>query len=265
MLDIHETLAAGPIATYPDLENKVVVVTGGSRGIGANTALAFATNGAKVVIVGRDQIALEGVVDVATSRGARALGVVADCTNANDLTALREGVAREFGSVDIVAALAGGNGMPIETASETVEHWREVVEDNLTSTFLTVAAFLPTMLDRHYGVIVTMASAAARQAAKSSAAYAAAKAGIIAFSRHLAGEYADEGIRINCVAPSAIETERMRSWVSEEQRRALAQAFPLGRLGQPDDVSAATLFLASSASSWITGATIDISGGKLML
>jgi len=152
VLDIHETLAAGPIATYPDLENKVVVVTGGSRGIGANTALAFATNGAKVVIVGRDQIALEGVVDVATSRGARALGVVADCTNANDLTALREGVAREFGSVDIVAAFAGGNGMPIETASETVEHWREVVEDNLTSTFLTVAAFCPQCW------IVTMAS-----------------------------------------------------------------------------------------------------------
>jgi 3-oxoacyl-[acyl-carrier protein] reductase len=87
------------------------------------------------------------------------------------------------------------------------------------------------MLARHSGVIITMASAAARQAAKSSAAYAAAKAGVIAFSRHLAGEYAHEGIRINCIAPSAIENDKMRTWVSEADRKTLGAAFPLGRIG----------------------------------
>jgi 3-oxoacyl-[acyl-carrier protein] reductase len=265
VLDIHEGNESAQAATYPDLKSKIVVVTGGSRGIGASTALAFAASEATVVIVGRDRVAIDGVVDAATSLGALAVGVVANCTRVDDLVDLRQRVNGEFGSVDIVVAFAGGNGAPVGTASETVDHWRDVVDDNLTSTFLTVSAFLPDMLSRHHGVIVTMASAAARQAAKSSAAYAAAKAGVIALSRHLAGEYAHEGVRVNCVAPSAIETERMRAWVPEEQRRALGASFPLGRLGQPDDVAAAALFLASSASSWITGATLDISGGKVML
>jgi 3-oxoacyl-[acyl-carrier protein] reductase len=110
-----------------------------------------------------------------------------------------------------------------------------------------------------------MASAAARQAARSSAAYAAAKAGVIAFSRHLAGEHAKDGIRVNCIAPSAIENDKMRSWVPEAERKALGATFPLGRIGQPEDVAAATLFLASSASAWITGITLDIAGGKIML
>ena len=131
--------------------------------------------------------------------------------------------------------------------------------------FLTVAAFLPGMLARHSGSIVLMASSAARQAAKSSAAYAAAKAAVIAFGRHRAGEYGEQGIRVNCLAPSAVENDRMRTWMTQEQRDALAASFPLRRIGQPDDVASAALFLASSASSWITGLTLDISGGKVML
>jgi 3-oxoacyl-[acyl-carrier protein] reductase len=264
-LSTRVTKEIWPTATYPDLKHKTVVITGGSRGIGASTAMAFAANGVSVVVVGRDQVAIDGVVKAAASLGAKAIGVAADCTDADELISLREVVEVKFGSVDILVAFAGGNGMPVATATESVAHWRDVVESDLTSTFLTVSTFLPGMLARHSGVIVTMASAAARQAAKSSAAYAAAKAGVIAFSRHLAGEYAHEGVRVNCIAPSAIETERMRSWVSEEQRHALGEAFPLGRLGQPEDVAAATIFLASSASSWITGATLDVSGGKVML
>jgi len=254
-----------PIATCPDLKGKVAVITGGSRGIGAATAVALGANGVSVAVVGRDQAALEKTVEAVAARGARAIGVVADSTREDQLAALRSTVNEQLGAVDILAVFAGGNGMPVSTADETSEHWREVVETNLTSTFLTISAFLSDMLARHSGVIITMASAAERQAAKSSAAYAASKAGVIAFSRHLAGEYAREGIRINCVAPSAIENERMRSWVPEDQLRALGEAFPLGRLGQPDDVASATLFLASSASSWITGTTLDVAGGKVML
>jgi 3-oxoacyl-[acyl-carrier protein] reductase len=181
------------------------------------------------------------------------------------LAALGRQVQEQLGAVDILAAFAGGNGMPVPSADETGGHWREVIESDLTSTFLTVSTFLPGMLARHSGVIITMASSAARQASKSSAAYAAAKAGVIAFGRHLAGEYAHEGIRVNCLAPSAVENDRMRAWMTDEQRLALGHSFPLGRLGQPVDVAAATLFLASSASSWITGATLDIAGGKVML
>jgi 3-oxoacyl-[acyl-carrier protein] reductase len=252
-------------AVYPDLAGTVAVVTGGSRGIGAATALALGHNGVAVAVVGRDRIALAATVATVTATGARAIAVVADCTSTDQLSALRSEVEAQLGPVDVLAVFAGGNGMPVPTANETGAHWREVVESDLTSTFLTVSTFLPGMIERHHGVIVTMASAAARQAARSSAAYAAAKAGVIAFSRHLAGEYAQDGLRVNCLAPSAVENDRMRAGMSADERDALGHSFPLDRIGQPEDVAAATLFLASQASSWITGATLDISGGKVML
>ncbi|MGO8887614.1 MAG: SDR family NAD(P)-dependent oxidoreductase [Streptosporangiaceae bacterium] len=252
-------------ATYPDLRGQVAVVTGGSRGIGAATACALAANGAAVAVVGRDEAAIGTVVAGITSRGGTALGAAADCTREDDLRALAAAAARELGPVAILAAFAGGNGMPVVTSAETGAHWREVIDGDLTSAFLTVSAFLPAMIARQAGVIITMSSAAARQAARSSAAYAAAKAGVVAFSRHLAGEHARDGIRVNCLAPSAVENDRMRRWMSAADRQALGEAFPLGRLGQPADVAAAALFLASSASSWITGATLDIAGGKIMM
>jgi 3-oxoacyl-[acyl-carrier protein] reductase len=166
--------------------------------------------------------------------------------------------------VDILAAFAGGNGMPVPTVEEAAAHWRGVVENELTSSFLTVSAFLPLMVDQGSGAIITMSSAAGRQAAGSSAAYASAKAGVVAFTRHLAAEVAPQGVRVNCLAPSSVENDRMRAWLPEEERRRLGDTFPLRRIGQPDDVAAATLFLASQASSWITGITLDIAGGKVM-
>lgn len=252
-------------ASYPDLAGKVAVITGGSRGIGAAAAEALAFNGVSVVVVGRDQAAIDVSVKAAQSAGGHAVGVSADCTVEEDLAALRSQVEREFGSVDILATFAGGNGMPVPTQSESAAHWREVIDTDLTSTFLTISAFLPSMVSRECGVIVTMASAAARQAAKSSAAYAAAKSGVIALTRHLAGELGPSGIRVNCLAPSAVENDKMRAWVSKEQRIALGSSFPLRRIGQPKDVASATLFLSSDASSWITGVTLDVSGGKVMV
>ena len=174
-------------------------------------------------------------------------------------------IAEQFGPADILAAFAGGAGMPVPTAIETATHWRDVIESDLTSTFLTISGFLPAMVERHHGSIITMSSAATRQASQSNAAYAAAKAGVIALTRHLANEVALQGLRVNCIAPSAIEHDRMRAWTTQEQRRQLADFFPLRRIGQPTDVAAAALFLASDASSWITGITLDVAGGKTML
>ncbi len=258
-------LSSESFIRYPDLSGKVAVVTGGSRGIGAATARALGANGTAVAVVGRDKSAIDSTVGSIAALGGTALGVAADCAVQDDLDALCRDVGAKLGPVDILAVFAGGNGMPVPTVSETGSHWREVIESDLTSTFLTVSAFLPAMLSRRSGVIITMSSAAARQPAQSSAAYAAAKAGVIAFSRHLASEVAAAGVRVNCLAPSAIENDKMRSWVPAEKRAELGAAFPLGRLGQPADVAEAALFLASSAASWITGVTLDIAGGKIMV
>lgn len=191
--------------------------------------------------------------------------MVADCTEEAQLARAVELIHDQLGAVDILAAFAGGDGMPVPTGSETAEHWRHVVDNELTSCFLTVSAFLADLTASPAAAVVTMSSAAARQAARSSAAYAAAKAGVIALTRHLAGELAPQKIRVSCIAPSAIENDKMRSWVSAEQRTALAAGFPLGRIGQPDDVANAALFLVSQTSSWITGVTLDVAGGKIML
>lgn len=267
---LEDTAASTPTlpaaaATYPDLVGKVAVVTGGSRGIGAATAAALAANGAAVAVVARDAQALGDVTKGIEDSGGRAIWIAADCTKADEARDVASAVTEQLGPADILAAFAGGSGMPVPTVQETPEHWREVVDSDLTSAFLAISAFLPQMVERGHGAVVTMASSAARQAAQSSAAYAAAKAGVVALTRHLAGEYAGRGIRFNCLAPSAIENDRMRNWMSAEQREALGRSFPLGRLGQPADVAAAALFLASDASSWITGATLDVAGGKVML
>ena len=252
-------------AHYPDLAGRTAIVTGGSRGIGAATAAALAANGVAVAVVGRDETALKAVTDGITGAGGTAVWVAADCTVPADLERMADTVTDQLGPAGIVAAFAGGNGMPVPTDAETPEHWRQIVETDLNSVFYTVHATLPAMLAQGGGTIITMASAAARQAARSAAGYAAAKAGVVAFTRHLAGEYAGRGIRVNCLAPSAVENDKMRQWMTAEQRAELGASFPLRRIGQPEDVAAAALFLASDASSWITGATLDIAGGKIML
>jgi 3-oxoacyl-[acyl-carrier protein] reductase len=252
-------------ARYPDLAGRVAIVTGGSRGIGAATAAAMAGNGVSVAIVGRDQDALKSVAANIAENGGRAIWVAADCTNPEQVARMVDTVVAEFGPPDILAAFAGGSGNPIPTAQETPEHWRQVIETDLNAAFYTVRAVLPSMTERGKGAIITMSSAAARQAAQSSAAYAAAKAGVIAFTRHIASELAARGIRANCISPSATENDKMRAFMSPEQRAALGATFPLGRLGQPADVAAAALFLASDASSWVTGVTLDVAGGKIMV
>ena len=269
---VGSTAATGADATpaaeaghYPDLAGRVAVVTGGSRGIGAATAAALAANGAIVALIGRDTGALQSVTAAITASGGQAAAFAADCTQAQQLEQLAASVTNDLGPADIVAAFAGGDGMPVATWQETPEHWRELIETNLNSAFYTVRAFLPGLISRRRGAIITMASAAGRQAAQSAGAYATAKAGVIGLTRHLAGELAPYRIRVNCLAPSATENDRMRAWMQADQIAALGASFPLGRIAQPADVAAAALFLASDASAWITGATLDVAGGKVML
>jgi 3-oxoacyl-[acyl-carrier protein] reductase len=204
------------------------------------------------------------VVEIRWS-GGTAIAVAADCTDPAALAHLRDRVEREFDEVDVVAAFAGGAGAPKPTAELTIEDWRHTIDTDLTSAFLTIQAFLPSMVGRGTGSIVTMSSAAGRLPSRASAAYAAAKAGVSMLTRHLAAEVGPSGVRLNCVAPSATRNEKMEQALSEEQIAQVGALFPLRRIGTPDDVAAATAFLASAASSWITGVTLDVAGVKIIM
>jgi 3-oxoacyl-[acyl-carrier protein] reductase len=242
----------------------VAVVTGGSRGIGAGIALALAKCGARVVVNGRDAVALARVADAIRSQGGQALAVVADVTDEDALTELRARAEAAFGPVSLLVANAGGAGAPEPLAQMSAERWRATLNVNLTSAFLTFKAFLPAMMEARRGAIVTMASSAGRQQSGASAAYAAAKSGLLSLTRQAAAEAAPFGVRVNAVAPSSIVTERMAAQ-PDPVRRRIAQGFPLQRLGEVDDVVSATLFLLGEAAGWITGVTLDVAGGRVMV
>lgn len=254
------------IPSYPDLAGRVAVVTGGSRGIGAETCRYFAANAMKVVVAGRDIEAIQSVVKDIESRSGAAIGVTADCTDRVELDNLRATAERELGPVDVLAAFAGFDTGPVPVDQVTEESWRSVIDGNLTATFLTINAFLPGMIRRERGSIITMSSAAGRLPGWSSVAYAAAKAGILMLTRRIALDVGKYNIRVNALAPSAILTERQEQRIPPEVRdQVIKQQFVIARWGTPADCANAALFLASDASSWITGHTTDITGGKIMM
>jgi len=249
------------VPTYPDFAGKVAVVTGGSGGIGEAISRLLAANGARVGVNGRN----EAVVAEIRDQGGEAIGAAADVTDFSAVEGIRERVEGEFGPTDVLLAFAGGGiARPGPTAGISEEDWRSSVDGNLTATFLTIRSFLPGMIERGGGSIITMASSAARFPTDAPAPYAAAKAGVIMLTRQLANEVGEHGVRVNCLAPHTILTERVRRLMPEDRQRQIAAEIPLGRLGTPEDVGLAALFLASNASSWITGVTLDVSGGRTM-
>jgi NAD(P)-dependent dehydrogenase (short-subunit alcohol dehydrogenase family) len=250
---------------FPDLAGKVALVTGGSKALGAAACRALAANGVAVAVSGRDTEALGRVVAEIAAAGGRAVAVPADVTDQDAVTRLAAEAESQLGPVDILLPFAGGNGFPVPTAQMTAGQWQATLDSDLTSVFLTVSAVLPGMIERGGGAVITMASDAGRRPGRASAAYAAAKAGVVMFSKHLASELAGHGIRVNCLAPSAVLNERMRAAMTGQQLAELGASFPLGRIGQPTDIGTAVLYLASDAASWITGVTLDITGGRVII
>ncbi|MGO4223096.1 SDR family NAD(P)-dependent oxidoreductase [Lysobacter sp. TAF61] len=264
--DAHTPASSAPLPLFPDMSGKVAMVTGGSRGIGAATCLALARNGVRLVINGRDPVALQTSVAAVQAVGGEAIGLAADCSDLAQVQRMQAQVEAHFGAPDFVLAFAGGGtGRPVPVQDITEEDWRSSIDNNLTSTFFTLKCFLPGMLARGSGGILTMASAGARVASGAPAGYGAAKAGVIMLTRHLAQEAGPQGLRVNCISPSAVLTERTRATLSPERQARMQEGFPLGRLGTPEDVAAASLFLLSDASAWITGVVLDVAGGRVMV
>ncbi|GAB3549751.1 SDR family NAD(P)-dependent oxidoreductase [Spirosoma fluminis] len=262
------TYQAFQVPIFPDLTGKVAVVTGSSSGTGAEVCRMLAANRVKVVVNGRHQPAIDRLVTEIRTTGGEAVGIVADCTQASEVAQLYQKTMQTWGTPDILAAFAGGSGTarPGPLPSIRDEDWHSAITANLSATYLTLKAFIPAMLAAGRGSIITMASTAARQPTpEAPLPYSAAKAGIIQLTKQVAQEAAFRQVRLNCLAPSTILTERIAHYMDPDQQQAVAATHPLGRLGRPADVALATLFLASDASSWLTGITLDIAGGKTML
>jgi 3-oxoacyl-[acyl-carrier protein] reductase len=249
------------------IRDQVALVTGSSRGIGGAIAKLYAQHGAKVVVHGRDGAALSSVRREIELAGGRAMQVSGDVTSFSDIEAARLRIEAEFGPVDILVANAGGSFTPPGPLEETSEEgWRASVDGNLTATFLTIKSFLPGMKERRRGSIITISSAAGRRPhPRSPIPYSVAKAGIELLSQDVAVQAGPYGIRVNCIAPETILTERNLERIPKEQLASLVDAHPLKRLGTPEDVAQAAVFLASAEAGWITGVVLDVAGGAVML
>jgi 3-oxoacyl-[acyl-carrier protein] reductase len=227
----------------------------------------FASEGAKVVVHGRDRDAGASVVDEIGKAGGEAMFAAADVRDFASIEAMRGEIEREFGAVDVLVTNAGGGGgQPMPVESIAVEDWRTALDENLTSVFLTIKSFLPAMKEARRGSIVTIASSAARNPHRPAPiAYGAAKAGVILLTRDVAVQAGANGVRVNCIAPSTILTPSNENRIPEQAKASLAASHPLQRLGAPKDVAEAALFLASDQSSWITGVVLDVAGGAVMI
>jgi len=254
------------VPRYPDLDRRVALVTGGSRGIGAATCRLLAANGARVAVNGRDPSPIAALVSGIRAAGGEATEAPGDATSWTAVESIRERTERELGPVEILMPFAGGFNRYSAVQDISEEEWHAVIDLNLTSTFLALKSVLPGMLKRGRGAVVTMASNSARVLDVTlTASYAAAKAGVVQLTRHVAHEAAPHGVRVNCVAPATTATERIERNLSPEEWERFSALAPLGGLGAPEDSANAAVFLASDAARFMTGVTLDVAGGRVML
>jgi len=251
-----------------ELTQKVALITGSSRGIGAAIAKCFARHGAKVALHGRDVAALSAVRSEIEAAHGQVMQVAAPLTTFEDLEGLRRQVEERLGPIDILVANAGKSYTRPNLALEdiTEDGWRASIEGNLSATFLTLKSVLPGMKQRRAGSIITISSAAARRPHPASPLpYAVAKAAIELLTQDVAAQAGPYNIRVNCIAPETILTENNQRDIPAAQQVMLLESHPLKRLGTPDDVANAALFLASDQASWISGVILDVAGGSVLV
>lgn len=244
-------------------ENRVALVTGGSRGIGRATALRLASQGARVAITygSRPDPAAE-VVSQIEAAGGHALAVQCDVGSQEQVDRAVRATRERFGPIELLAH-CGAISNTCDHNELTFERWAETIDVNLHGTFRVIFAVKDEMLARRYGRIVTIASVAGLRPRKMQIHYATSKAGVIALTRCL-GEAFGPDVRINCVSPGLTETEMVHV-LPEAQIARIAAETPLGRVGQPEEIAGAICFLLGDDSSFMTGQTISVCGGRVML
>jgi 3-oxoacyl-[acyl-carrier protein] reductase len=249
---------------------KVCLVTGSTQGIGLAIARRFAGQGYAVVLNGRRGDALERAADACAATASDVLCCAGDVSNEEDVLRMFDAIGQRFGRLDVAVSNAGISprldGRKPDVDETPLEFWNQTLAINLTGTFLVCRSAVRLMKPRRFGRIINMASQAARmQTGFGSSYYAASKAGIVGFSRVLAGEVGPHGITVNCVSPGRIATEMSNTYSNPEAiTRAYAQRTPVGRVGTADEVAAAVAYLASDEAGFTTGAVLDVTGGFFM-
>jgi NAD(P)-dependent dehydrogenase (short-subunit alcohol dehydrogenase family) len=244
------------------IENRVAVVTGGSTGIGRATALLFGREGARVVVADYHEKGGRETVRLLEESGSRGLFVPTDVSNPVQVNAMVEKTLQSYGRIDILFNNAGVlfMGTVLDTG---LEDWRRVMDINLTGTYLCSRAVLPHMIEGGGGSIINMTSSTgAHDAAAGIAAYVASKGGVALLTRCMAIDHAEQNVRVNALAPGPTDTDMLRDNLTAAQLEAFQNSFPMRRLGRPEELAAAALFLASDEASFVTGAIIAVDGGQ---
>lgn len=246
------------------LEGKVVIITGSTSGMGKASAKLFAKEGAKVVVVGRGfEASLERgrkVVEEILADGGEAVLIAADATKEEDVIQLIDKTIKAYGKIDVLYNVAGGGkSKPLD--KDTVEDWEQTLAVNLKSVFLTTKYAMPYLLESKGSIINTSSVAAVKPVLANQYSYSAANAGVIMFSKTLARDYAAKGVRVNVIAPGVIDTpiweQAPKAWFDE-----LVNKLPIQRVGKPEEIAGAALFLASDLASYVTGQVICVDGGQ---
>ena len=243
-----------------DLSNRHAVITGGAQGIGFSVARRFLSSGASVSLWDRDQQLLTSAAQELAAYGT-VNAIITDVTDPESIRQATDSTASKFGHIDILVANAGISGPTVKTWEYPVDVWKQVIDVDLLGVFLCCRAVVPIMLKQKYGRIVNVASIAGKEGNPNASAYSAAKAGVIALTKSLGKELADQNIAVNCITPAAART-RIFEQISQEHIDYMLSKIPRGRFLELDEIAALVAWMVSEENSFTTGAVFDLSGGR---
>ena len=245
------------------LKGKVAIVSGAGTGVGKATTKRLFLEGSKVVLIGRDRSRLTKVISELNGKK-NLLAVKADITKEADVINVIEETVSAFDTVDILVNNAGILNDPTPFHKMTDEQWTSLINTNLIGTFRTTKAVLPIMMEKKRGSIVNISSLQGIRSILNVpfSVYGVTKAGVIMFTRTIAVEYGEYGIRCNCVAPSTIRSPMIEPYLQDKQaKKTLESSFPLRSIGDPEDISGAVAYLCSDDAKWVTGTVLTVDGG----